>query len=252
MLKMNDVLITILLTGLIGFSTGVAAPLTDEQGDAILKELRQIREILERVEQSGQASARRSAVQEPASNAQVSVEGLPSLGDPSAPLTLVEFTDYQCPYCERFYATTLPEIKRDYIDTGTLKLIVKDLPLPFHAQALAAAAAARCAGAQGQFWPMHNLLFENGGQFDAASLQLYATQLELDSEKFVTCREQNRFSAQIAGDQAEAKSQGIAGTPTFILGIAEDGILSGKVIRGAQPFESFKKEIDRLIAVGAD
>ncbi len=105
-------------------------------------------------------------------------------GRADAPLTLVEFTDYQCPYCRRFEAQTWPLLKRDYLDTGKLRFIVRDLPLEFHAAALPAAEAAHCAAEQGKFWPMHAVLLASGTQLTAEALRQQARALGLDVERF--------------------------------------------------------------------
>src|ERR1035441_4839957 len=127
--------------------------ITREQADEILKELRQIRQLLE----SQQAKAPQ-AQEEQVVKAKVNLEGFAMLGSKEAPLTIVEFTDYQCPFCQRFHTTAFPELKKNYIDTGKVRFYSRDMPLDFHPDAMRAAEAARCASDQGQFWRLRDVL----------------------------------------------------------------------------------------------
>ena len=138
-----------------------AEPMTKEQGDAILKELKQIRKELQEIKKGTLRGPRRGPARP--TTAKVETKDSPSLGDPEAPITLVEFTDYQCPFCRRFYTNTLSKIKAQYIDTGKVRLVLRDLPLAFHSKARPAAKATHCAGEQGKYWEMHDALFEGGG-----------------------------------------------------------------------------------------
>ena len=160
----------------------MAAPMTKDQGDAILKELREIKELLARQQQ---AQAGPPAQQTP-QNMTVKGDAIYVLGKSDAPLTMVEFTDYQCPFCGRFEATTFPEIKKKYIDTGKMRLIVRDLPLSdLHPFALKAAQSVHCAGDQGKFWEMKDLVFRNQNKLDVVSLTGYATKdLALNEKTF--------------------------------------------------------------------
>ena len=159
------------------------------------------------------------------------------LGDSKAPVTIIEFSDYQCPFCERFYTATLPQIKTEYINTGKVKLVYRDFPLSsIHPQAEKAAEAAECAGEQNKYWEMHNKLFENQGALDTDSLKKYAQQIGLDSGKFNDCLDSGKMASEIAKDTADGTSYGVQGTPAFFI--------NGQEISGAQPFESFKQIID--------
>jgi protein-disulfide isomerase len=141
---------------------------------------------------------------------------------------------------------TLPQIKETYIDSGQVYYVFKDLPLAFHPNAQKAAEAARCAGAQGAYLPMHEQLFEYQsqwtGQNAAAALDTfvaYAGELDLDTETFRTCVKSGQFAAQIAQDMAEAQQAGISGTPSFLI--------NGQVLVGAYPFEDFQKIIEAAL-----
>src|SRR3989338_5451600 len=136
-------------------------PITKEQADAILKELQAIRQLLEQMQrQQAQPRPVQQPVQPPAPPAKVKVrsDGPYWLGKADAPVTVVEFTDYQCPFCRRFHQSAFEEIKKNYIDTGKVRFVSRDLPLDIHANAARAAHAARCAGEQGKFWEMRHLL----------------------------------------------------------------------------------------------
>lgn len=221
--------------------------LSEQQGKAILNELRQIRQILERMERRNISVTPRKGSRSRPANAKVSSKGRPALGAANAPVTLVEFTDYQCPYCKRFFDTTFPKLKSKYIDTGKVRLVVKDLPLPFHVHARKAALAAHCAGDQGRFWDMHHVLYKNAGKLEEAALSKYAAGLALDTKKFRDCLESGKHRKAIEADIAQARAAGIRGTPAFVLGATTDDFVEGKYIRGAQKFATFESEINRVL-----
>lgn len=161
-------------------------------------------------------------------------------GDPNAPVTIVEFTDYQCPYCARHFSQTLPEIQK-LIDAGTVKYVIKDFPLvQIHPQALKAAEAARCAGAQDAFWPMHDKLFaqqqEWSGQEKAVDMfKGYAAELGLDQAQFDACLDSGQFQAVIEANLQEGVGYGVRGTPGFYI--------NRQPLPGAYPFEAFQQLI---------
>ncbi|MBI2582348.1 DsbA family protein [Candidatus Woesearchaeota archaeon] len=157
-------------------------------------------------------------------------------GDKDAPVTIVEWSDYECPFCGRFYTETLPSLEQEYIKTGKVKFVYRDFPLSFHPNAQKAAEAAECAGEQGKYWEMHNMLFEQGVQGGVAGFKQYAKTLGLNSAKFDTCLDSGAMAAEVRADMADGTSVGIQGTPGFIV--------NGKLISGAQPFTVFKQVID--------
>jgi protein-disulfide isomerase len=220
--------------------------LTEEQGDAMLEELRQIRQVLEKMQQQAAPPPQaRTAVQ--TTRAKASTSNRPALGADDAPITLVEFTDYQCPFCSRFFTGTLPGLKEEYIDTGKVRLVVKDLPLAMHARARPAAVAAHCAGDQDQFWAMHDTLFENNRQLQDENLKQYAQDIGLDTKRFQECLSSDRHDAMIDADVAEANGQGITGTPTFIVAETIDDVVEGTKIRGVQSLEALRRYFDALL-----
>src|SRR3989344_244689 len=157
-------------------------------------------------------------------------------GDKNAPVTIVEWSDYQCPFCQRFYAETEPSIEEQYIKTGKVKFVYRDFPLPFHENAQKAAEAAECAGEQGKYWEMHDLLFAQGVAGGVTGFKQDAQQLGLDTAKFNTCLDSGAMAAETQKDLADGSAVGIQGTPGFII--------NGKLVSGAQPFSVFKQVID--------
>ena len=183
--------------------------------------------------------------------ATVTIGGFPILGKPDAPLTMVLFTDYQCPYCSKFETQTLPEIKRQYIDTGKLRFVVRDLPLAFHPNAAKAAEATYCAEDQGKFWELREKLVTHTGRLEEKNLSEYAEKIGLDPAKFNACLTGGRHGEKVKQSQAEAATQKITGTPTFVVGRTAGDKVSGVRVVGAQPFASFDQKLkDMLKAIG--
>jgi protein-disulfide isomerase len=182
--------------------------------------------------------------------AMVSLSGRPMLGHQEAPLTLVEFSDYQCPHCRRLFGTTLPALKAEYIDTGKLRYVFRDFPLDrIHPFARKAAEAANCAGDQGQYWEMHDLLFQNPKALQVGQLKAYARRFDLDAAAFDACLDQSKYAAHVQQDVDDGAAAGVQGTPGFFLGRTRaDGMLQGTTIKGAQPMTVFRPIIERLLA----
>lgn len=221
-----------------------ADPMTKEQGDAILNELRQIRQLLQRPPQlQAQPAPQAPKPDEPAS---VSIAGFPVLGKTDAPLTMVMFTDYQCPFCSRFESQTLPEIKKQYIDTGKLRFVVRDLPLPFHPNAPKAAEATYCAEEQGKYWELRDRLVANGDKLDAKQLPDHAKAVGLDMDKFTACLDSSRYAEKVKTSAALAGTVGISGTPSFVVGRSKGDMVEGIKLVGAQPFATFDQKLKEL------
>lgn len=170
------------------------------------------------------------------------------MGRDDAPVTIIEFTDLQCPYCARYATQTFPRLRRDYIDTGKLRYTSRDLPLPFHDFALAAAVAARCAGEQGRFWEYRDALFAAQGQLGTAPYARLARELGLDVEQLEACRSDGRQEANVRADLALARSNGIGSTPAFVIGRLVNGEFQGEVLTGAKPYDAFAAKIEALLA----
>jgi protein-disulfide isomerase len=173
-----------------------------------------------------------------------------AVGSATAPVTLVEFTDYQCPFCRRFQAQDWPQLKRNYVDTGKLRFIVRDLPLSFHSNARPAAEAAHCAGEQGRFWPMHTGLLGKDADLSRQGLEARAGAAGVDMSRFRACIAANKYESAIAANAAQADALGIHGTPAFVVGAAANGKLDGLLLEGALPYEDFRMVLEALLAGG--
>ena len=182
---------------------------------------------------------------------EVNLAGLPAMGDPKATITVVEYSDYQCPFCGRYFAQTLPEIRKNYVQTGKVRYLFSNFPLDsIHPQAFKAHEAAACAGDQGKYWDMHTQLFNNQRSLSVPQLESYASKLGMDMSAYKSCMEGAKYAAKVRADFAAAASLGIEGTPTFIIGRAGAGdakMVAAKVLVGAQSFEAFKEAIDSLL-----
>jgi len=188
-----------------------------------------------------------SVPQMPSEKITASIDDDPVKGREDAPVIIVEFSDFQCPFCRRFSLQTLPQIKSEYIDTGKVKLVFRDMPLSFHNFARDAAKAANCAGKEGKYWEMHDLLFSTGN-LSPQDLRNHARQLGLDMKKFEACMQDPEVDAEITKDMRDAEQYGIRGTPTFIIGKNKGGsTFEGEIVRGALPFEAFKNVIEKYL-----
>jgi protein-disulfide isomerase len=167
---------------------------------------------------------------------QVEAKG-PSRGPATAPITIVEFSDFECPYCSRA-EETVSEVLRVYGDK--IRLVYRDLPLPNHTNAPKAAEAAHCAGEQDKYWEMHAKLFANQRALDVAALKGYAKDLKLDQAKFDKCLDSGAMAAKVEEGKKAGNELGINGTPAFFV--------NGILISGAQPFDAFKEIIDAELA----
>ena len=219
--------------------------ITSEQAQDIVNELKQIRQLLEKMQSGQQAQAPDDKV-----SYRFSPGGF-SLGDARAPVVMVEYTDFQCPFCQQFHNTAFAQIKANYIDTGKLRFVSRDFPLDFHENARRAATAGRCAAEQGKYWEMRHLMIVNAEQLKADNLITYAANVKLDVPKFRSCLESDRFKAQIDQDIAEGEIAGVQGTPSFVIGRIENDKLEGVRLVGAQPYAQFDVRIQELLEQAA-
>ncbi|HCP44571.1 MAG TPA: hypothetical protein DIU15_00820 [Deltaproteobacteria bacterium] len=157
----------------------------------------------------------------------------PIYGSKDAPVTIIEFSDFQCPYCSRVNPT-IDRVKKEYGDK--IALVFRDFPLPMHKEAPKAHEAASCANEQGKFWEYHDVLFENQRALQIADLKGYAGNLGLDQATFDGCLDSNRYTAEVELDKKAGAAVGVSGTPAFFI--------NGQFLNGARPFESFKELID--------
>ena len=167
----------------------------------------------------------------------VSADDDPVKGSNDAPVTMIEFSDYECFFCARYSLQTFPQIDENYIQTGKVKLIFRDYPLGFHQYAKKAAEASECADEQGKYWEYHYLLFENHEALDNESLKQYAVDLGLDATVFNECLDSGKMAQEVEKDLQDGVSYGITGTPTFFINEI-------KVV-GAQPYEVFQQIIEQ-------
>lgn len=215
-----------------------------EEGQAaIKKDLEEIKTLLQ---------ARTPRPPREPTDVKLSVEGQPFKGASDAKVTVVEFSDYQCPFCARHATQTFPQLDEHYVKTGKVKYVFMDLPLEqIHPQAVKAAEAARCAGESGKYWEMHDRLFANQKALAPEQLVAHARAAGADPKKFQACLDGGKYTAAVRKSLAEAKEAGARGSPTFFIGLSTPGATEFKavqVLRGAQPFERFKETIDRLLA----
>jgi protein-disulfide isomerase len=216
--------------------------ITREQADTLIKEIRELRRAIEGLR------APRQAERPPDEKVRVEIGGMPMLGRPDAPLTLVEFTDLECPYCRAFHVGTFEQLKREYIDTGKLRFFSRDFPLDFHRNARPAALAVRCAGEQGKFWEMRHGVTLNAAALSGEVYDKLARELGLDAPRFAACIAADRYRAEIDRDVADALGAGVSGTPTFVLGATRPGTsVEGQRIVGALPFPMFDTQIKTLL-----
>lgn len=166
------------------------------------------------------------------------------LGNKNAKVTIVEFTDFQCPFCARYFTDTYGQLKKDYIDTNKVRYISMDLPLPFHPNAHISAEAAECAGDQKKYWEMHDKLFANQDAWaneadPKAKFEGYAKEIGINVGTFTKCLTDGKFKQAVDDDNALASKMGASGTPTFYV--------NGKQLVGAQPYAEFQRVIDAAL-----
>lgn len=207
--------------------------MTREQADEILKELRAIHQLLER--QQTMAPQPKTAPTSDRVKMTVGADWY-TLGRDDAPITVVEFADYQCPFCRKFQSDAFVELKKNYIDTGRVRFVSRDLPLDFHPNAPSAAVAARCAGDQGKFWEMRDMMLVGSADLSPASLMKDGQQIKLDMTGFSACLNDKRHAVAIQNDVADASTLGIRGTPSFVVGKTAKDHIDGVRIVGAVPY----------------
>ncbi len=166
---------------------------------------------------------------------------LPSLGNKNAKVEVIEFGDFQCPFCGRFYTDVEKQLIKDYVDTGKVKFAFRHYAF-LGQESTSAAEASECANEQNKFWEYHNYLYENQkgenqGAFSKDNLKSFATTLGLNASQFNTCLDSGKYTKNVTNDFADGQKAGVNGTPaTFV---------NGQLVSGAQPFASFKTLIDQ-------
>jgi protein-disulfide isomerase len=213
----------------------------------------EVAELKKLVQQGGRAAPSPTAF-EPAD---LVVGNSATLGEASAPVTLFEFTDYQCPFCRRHATQVMPQLVRQYVDSGRLRIVMREFPIQgLHPRAVAASAAALCAGAQGKYMAMHDLLFENQRALDEKNLLEYADEIGLDDSTYINCLADPATANTINASLSEGQALGISGTPSFVAGLTDpentDKVRVSRYIRGARPLADFQETIEALLGEAAE
>jgi len=252
----NRSLIALITISLLAFSSTAWSASTKQeiielkaQVAEMQKDLAEIKKMLKDGARTPVAAA---APQQGFTEQVVSIGDSPFKGSEDAPITLIEYSDYQCPFCARNYRDVMPVLQKDYIDTGKLKFVMREYPLPsLHKNAINASMAALCAGNQGKYWEMHNLMFDNQKQLDLDNLKVLAASTGLDAAKFNECMDNKDTDEQVRNDMASGTKLGMRGTPGFFIGVTDpdnpDEVNLSVFIRGAQSVDSFKASIDDLL-----
>ncbi|MGH7392261.1 MAG: DsbA family protein [Candidatus Rokuibacteriota bacterium] len=205
----------------------------------IKRELGEIKRLLETALRPARQAGR---------TASVSVTGKPSLGRPDAPLTMVEFSDYQCPFCKRHFETVYPVLKREYVDTGKVRYVFHGFPIDrLHPRAARMHEAAHCAGEQHRYWEMHDRLFANSKDPSVAALERHAQDVGIDAMPFSACLASGKYTRTVQEEIAEGGKVGVRGTPTFVIGPSTAGTTTGVVVTGAQPLSVFQQVIEQML-----
>ena len=222
-----------------------ACPAQEERLNRIEQELAEIKEDVTVIRQMLTEAIRG----QPAGEREVGIGEGAMRGDPKAKVTMIEFADFQCPFCAKFFNETLPQIDKEFIQTGKVRYVMRELPLTaLHPYAQKAAEAARCAGEQGKYWQMHDKLFQNQKNLEVHHLKEYAKTMGLDSQAFDGCLDAGKQFAKVQKDLQEAQKLKVNGTPGFFIGLTTSGnTIKGTYIEGAQPIELYRQVINQLL-----
>jgi protein-disulfide isomerase len=214
--------------------------------DSVKTQNELLRQFLERV------GSLREGREAPFKEMLVSVNGAAVYGKANAKVTIVEFSDFQCPFCARYANDTFPQIEREYIETGRVRYVFRDYPIEAsHPQAFKAHEAVHCAAEQGKRGEMHKKIFANQRAMSVSDLTAHATGLGLDKARFEKCLAQGTHAAKVRSAMSAGEQAGVRGTPTFFVGLTELNSPNLKAVRrivGAQPYGAFKAAIDELLA----
>ena len=218
------------------------------QVEAMQKDLAEIKTLLKDIKSAPAPRAAGPAFREQV----VSTGNSPYKGKSDATVTLMEWSDYQCPFCARHYREVMPTLITEYVDTGKLKIVMREKPIPsLHRNAMNASMAALCAGDQGKYWEMHNLLFDNQRELGVENLKAFAATIGIDTSQFNECLDGKKHNEQITADIRVSDKLGMSGTPGFVVGLTDqndpDKALMTEYLKGAKPLDSFKAAIDELL-----
>jgi protein-disulfide isomerase len=253
MMRISAGTAVVVLGLVVGGSSGGFAQTADEQTKKDIEELKAGQQAIQRdiAEIKRLLQARPAAAADALPKDPIAITSEPFRGSGAAKVALIEFSDYQCPFCGRYAKDIYPQIRTEYVDTGKIKYVFRDMPLPFHQNAFKAAEAAQCAGAQGKFWEMHDTLFANQSALGPEQLTAHAKTVGIDDAKFAQCLESAQFAADIKKDIADAGAAGITGTPSFLVGVIQPGDGRVRIVKklvGAKPYDEFKAALDGALA----
>lgn len=245
-LSMKQALLGVFILGIaVGFLGGAASPVEFTKRDA-----------------AQQQPSNTDSAPSQVDTSKIDLEGEPSMGDKDAPVTVVEYVDYQCPFCKRFSTRTLPRIEENYIETGKVRYVMKDFPVPQlgHNRAIKMAKAANCAQEQGMYWEVHDKFMEEQNdinprgtaKFDSSKIEQWVEEVGLDMTEYNTCMDETS-NEEIDGDKQEGsgfdvKVNGqrfVGGTPSFVIYGTGDG--KGEPVVGAQPYSVFESKIEEQL-----
>ncbi len=218
-----------------------AQGITQQQADELISEIRQLRQMLE------QLRAPQPGPPQPSPTVKLAPAAAYAMGRDDAPLTVVEFTDLECPFCQRFHLTTFEQLKKNYIDTGKVRFVTRDFPLDFHPMAMPAAHAVRCAGEQGKFWEMRHVVAVKADALSRDVLFALARERGLEMTRFESCFTAEKYKAAIQKDIEDGQAAQVTGTPTFVIGRTSADGLEGDRIVGAVPYPVFEGKIKELL-----
>ncbi len=254
--------VALALIATVSFAAAGSSPAAASAGagdDAVLRKLEELQTELRNLK-AEVAGLRRALVQaseaataaaagHPSAATRIALDGKdPVLGSPSAQVAVVEFSDFQCPYCGRFQADTFAQLKKAYVDTGKIKYVFRDFPLILHEQAHGAAIAAHCAGRQDAYWKMHDALFTQQQRLGPELYKELAASLKLEPAAFASCLNDPTAAAEVDNDLSYGQSVGVQGTPSFFVGRIDSGqVVDARAISGAKPFTVFAQAIDALL-----
>jgi len=212
---------------------------------AMRDELREIKALLQKVNAAAPPAAA------PSAGTELSLEGAQVRGPSQARVVFMEYSDFQCPFCASYAATTYPQIRRDYVETGRMRYAFVNFPIEtLHPMAYKEHVAAACAADEGHFWEMHDRLFANPKAVDSKALAGHAEAIGLNAASFRACLETDGHSAEIRQSMKTGSALGVSGTPTFVIGVIgpDEKLKAVKVISGAKPYSVFKDAIDGVLA----
>jgi len=223
--------------GLLTLPFARAQGMSAEQAAEMLNELRQIRQLLEK-----QVPPPPPPPPDENVNYEFPASGY-SMGKVDAPLVFVEYTDFECPFCQRYHLDAFEQVKKEWVDTGKMRYYSRDFPLDFHPNARRAAIAARCAGDQGKYWELRNTMIKSADKLGGDAIVGYAKGVGLDMKKFEACLNSDFYKTAIDKDIAEGNVAGVTGTPSFVVGRLDKGRLVGQRLVGAMPYAQIEAKI---------